>query len=490
MAERFTSPLPVWRLHFHLLGGKRRVGGLALIYLAAAVFGIIVMRRLFRHEPLHVFIDGTVNVLGFVQLLIGVPGIAGAVHRAFLRDHQTRMMDSHRLTPLSGLTLMLGQLFGASQQMLLLFGTNVVIGSALLFFGSAGTQDWLLGNLLVLSMGYMLASGLSPFAFRAGKPIPPGPIIMTVAALTFPLLFIPGLMLLLGNLAGVVAVQVLVHGGKAGAAAILLIILNVGLSIFWLSAAIAKYRRPELPALNPPRALALVLLWLALSVGGAVMLNLFEQQLTGMVSAADLREGVWIATWCTTLPIAGIALVGVLNSHRIFRRGGAPRHRFDLFNEFGFLLLIWLLICGTFLVAGEYYLGVMWISDEVGETGVFRASIYSALALLFGLLTIRGAFACLRTFSSRAGLTLVLACLAFLWIAPPLTDQMRVVVTETPQYQPDYSWLLGASPTGTFVAVWAPVRINLVPGLIVQAVLAVAISIFAFSRRRRVPGPR
>jgi len=215
MAERFTSPLPVWRLHFHLLGGKRRVGGLTVIYIISVIFGILVMRRLFRNEPLSAFVDTTMNILGFVQLLIGIPGIAGAVHRAMLRDYQTRMIDSHRLTPLSGLTLLLGHLFGASQQMLLLFGTNVILGGALLMFGSAGVQDWLLGNLLVLSMGYMLSSGLSAFAFRAGKPIPPGPIVMTVAALTIPLLFVPGLMLLLGSLAGVIAVQILLVGGRA-----------------------------------------------------------------------------------------------------------------------------------------------------------------------------------------------------------------------------------------------------------------------------------
>ena len=78
-----------------------------------------------------------VNVMLGIQAALLVLHGCNAIHRVLLRDYQTRMFESHRLTPMSNHAVVLGYLIGGGGHPLMMFGVNLVFGTILSFLGSS-----------------------------------------------------------------------------------------------------------------------------------------------------------------------------------------------------------------------------------------------------------------------------------------------------------------------------------------------------------------
>lgn len=71
------------------------------------------------------------------------------------------------------------------------------------------------------------------------------------------------------------------------------------------------------------------------------------------------------------------------------------------------------------------------------------------------------------------------------WSIPPVADFIRSEFVRGPRDPAVYSWLLGCSPLGTIFGAWAEENVNLLPGIIVQAVFLTVIGYM--TRRSRLP---
>ena len=125
MSERIQLPIAMWRLQYNLLGGNRRMIGGAGVYALALIVGAYGCRRVFGDESLADVASTMIKVLAAIQIFIAVLVGCNAVHRASLRDFESKMIESHRLTPMTSVTVVLGYLFGTTLQIQAFFFVNI-----------------------------------------------------------------------------------------------------------------------------------------------------------------------------------------------------------------------------------------------------------------------------------------------------------------------------------------------------------------------------
>lgn len=158
MSERLRLPLPVWQLQYQLLGGSRRLIALLVGSVAILTIAIVATHRLSQmpfiriSRPVLMFLAG-------IQMFVTVLAGCNAIHRAMLRDYQSKMLESHRLTPMSNLAVVMGYLLGAPLHTIALFFVFTATGAVVSRFGGRPVDVWIFGNLLLLSGTMMLWSG-------------------------------------------------------------------------------------------------------------------------------------------------------------------------------------------------------------------------------------------------------------------------------------------------------------------------------------------
>ncbi|MFQ5592350.1 MAG: hypothetical protein ACE5HE_14405, partial [Phycisphaerae bacterium] len=183
MHEGFQFPTAIIRVQYHLLGGRRRLLAIACICLAALVAGTMALRQLLWHAKPAVLAGWILNGLAAVQIVVVALGGCHAVYRAMLRDHDAKMLESHRLTPMSNLTVVIGYLFGSTIQILVVLAVIALFGCALTFLGGYPVADWVYGNALLLNSAVTLWSIVLLAGLHASKPINPAPLILGVVVL-------------------------------------------------------------------------------------------------------------------------------------------------------------------------------------------------------------------------------------------------------------------------------------------------------------------
>lgn len=488
MRERLQIPLPMWRVQYYLLGGGQRMLLVSGICATLLIVGTAAIRRFFPKDPFPAVAGWVLNFVAAVQVLATLLGGCNAVYRALLRDYETKMIESHRLTPMSNVAVALGYLFGPTLQVLLLFLIFTVFGMALSFLAGLPTENWALGNLLVL-VGALPFWALVVFSgVRLDKPFNPAPVVVGIAALTVPILFVPGAALLMNTYTVYFGVRTLTSTGTVPVAAALVpAVVSLLMAAFWLYVAAVKYRRPDLPALNGLRGL--VLLSVALFLG-TVGLWAFER-----IARTSMRQfydpGMLLTQWIATMVggwiLGCVAVSGAVKCRILVTRGTAPRDWSDRISDLLVVVLSVLLICGLMAGVGA----TIWpellshtYTPRGGGPGLplmdraIRVWGWTFAACLLALLTIRSvsevAYTRLKSSNAMLGV-FVLA----VWAVPPLADLIRAEYLREFHRQAEYSWFFGCSPAGTVIAAWCDLGVGVVPGLGVQALTAAALIVLA-----------
>ncbi len=209
-----------------------------------------------------------------VFLLLLAPS---AIRRAVQRDFDSGMIESHRLSPMSNLKIVLGYMTGAPIQAVMLYALSLVFGS---YFatryalstglgGAIGLRVTLSGwyfaqcGMLVLASMVTALVLLSALATR-GK----GNIVGLLALIAIfggwaVIAFVPGLALLTGVLSGGVLISLL-SSPKAGGDPV--VIVNAGVlqfifCVIFLAAACGKLRAPDRPLFSLRLSLILLFVW-------------------------------------------------------------------------------------------------------------------------------------------------------------------------------------------------------------------------------------
>ena len=471
MGERLQLPLPMWRAQFQILGGARRALVVLAVQVGLLLGATLLFGRLFSESGFAPVATQIINVLLAIQAALLVLHGSNAVHRPLLRDYQTRMFESHRLTPMSNHTVVLGYLIGGGGHSLMMFGVNVVYGTIICFLGQQPPGLWLLGNAMFLAGALPLWALMILCGLRLGKPTSPAVILLTVGLIAGPffmILPVAGLVtsfftILLGFFVGVGKMSVNDPALPICGA------VSLFLAGFWLHLAALKYRRPDLPVMNGYRGLFLLVIWLALGVGSVLAAQGFARGSWGGSSTnTDMVQALWIITFCAALLVAIIPISGCIECRRLAREGRALRDRSDRMSSLAVALLAGVLVCAT--LAGLRL--TIWDSRMAAAPSAdWLVFAYTLLACVFALLAVRGIWIIVQPKTATAH-TLLVLLVAALWGAPVAWESIRFEALGHNQ-----SMWGGCSPCGSLQALWRSGTVApLWPGLLVQVLMALLLT--------------
>jgi hypothetical protein len=463
---------------------------ISLVTAAVLVVGIAAIRRLMHLEPFPFIASVVLNIIVGMQLLVIVLGGANAVHRALLRDYQTKMNESHRLTPMPGFAVCLGYLFGATLQVTALFVVFTIVGVGVNLVARSSPGHWLLGNLILLNGGITVWAAAIFGSIRLEKPFSPAPIIVGIAALTVPICYLPGAGLVLSVYSALIGVWIAIGGLALPTPAVLMVaVVNVVFTVFWLLAAARKYRRPDLPALNACHGLILLVLALVVSLTGLAAVQRSGWAGPTSIAGPGFAQGQWVATMIGALVIACVAVGGTVKCRVLVRNGTAPRDWSDRVPGLVTALVATALICVLMASLGAPIWRVLAGPSPSGDgvlMSLTAAWSSTVAACLLALVTIRSVFE-LAYLRFKSGNLMVGLFVIVAWGLAPIADVIRAEYFRVGNEAAVYSWLLGCSPFGTISIIWCGAPVVIGPGLLVQTALLVLLAYVAWRTRRKPP---
>lgn len=488
MAWRFELPVAMWRVQYQLLGGHRRM--LTILIVAAAMLAVVLIgaHRMLGNQFARVA-SVILYILGGLQVALLVLGGCNAVYRAVLRDHQTGMIESHRLSPMTNLSVALGYVFGATLQIMTLVTVIALAGIVVNAVAGFGSTAWIYGNLFLLNGGVTLWAGTLMLSIRQEKPVNPAPVLMVIAAMGILIVWVPGIALFLNVYSVMFGFLMLVPRLSVPPPAAFVVVgaVNVALTAFWLSAAAVKYRRPDLPAFNGPRGLALLVLCVLMGTVGLVAFSLVD--LTRWMGPPDKDVACiqWIATMLGALILAGFAVAGSVRCRILGTSGTALRGWGDRLSPMLVAVLAATLICVVMATLGRPFwedLTVAVPSKDGGPTLVNRAWLLSGAACLLTTVTLRSVLLAGHRLMKSPG-RLIAFFVLVAWAFPPIADHVRAQMMRDGWEKLEFSWLMNISPIGTMIVAWGPFPVRLLPGLFVQVGIMVTLELVAWRLRPR-----
>lgn len=421
---------------------------------------------------------------GVLLLLIGT----GAVRRVILRDFTTNMYDSHRLSPISGFSAMIGYVIGPNVVVLMLSIAGTLIGLAFCSINGYSHSKWIIGSFLQIVSAIMLwiFAATAALSTRGKANIAPLIVLVSILGGWMALLAVPGLTLLgFGALASFVSLTGIITTFQIDSAVVMALPqIIVAATVFWAGA--RKYRWPDLRAFAP---------WL------------------GFLLLAEVAV------------ICGLG-VGVNPAKAM----GAPREIIKLSTQINgtifTLLLISLLPCSAMVQASA-----AWERRKLHEPEMAgRQPLHPIFGAILSALVIIGAVAfSLRYLAPKehtltipikqwtlvaAEITLGLSSwsmllwpvyrrknaaavmgglwLALLWVVPPLIDfSLNVALVTDAEAQ--ITWLTGCSPIAAILSLWWDANVRLWPGLCLHGGIIIAMLYLLntrFQQKTAQPGDR
>lgn len=465
---------PLWWVNIRVAGSPRMLLYMALGYVAVvAVFGTITYRMTASYDP-GAFYSVWLMIISGAQALFMLLLIPGAINKTVQRDYQNGMIESHRVTPMSNLKIVLGYLIGPSSQALVLIGTGLVCGS---FFaaktavqtglGIATTAKvfvggWFFAQLLVAILALMLASVtlLSAVAVRGGKFNILGIMIFVgVMGGGAALVFVPGLSLLTGVMSITVIVSTITRGVAVGDQTTLVTatLLQIGFAITFLTAAAKKLRAPDRPLFTLALSLALLGLWgltLVLGIAQQAVPDWMEQEFSD-IHVTHLGFSL-IAFWAVSLFALQAAAAGRLRLDRAAAYMPAGKRGAALLRS----LMPVIAAALSMAVLGSMVFSIE--RESLSEqlkfiTGEWTLWVAVGLAALLGAWVDYNLFYVAAVARMRVWVVLLLNW-GLLRIALPLLDTMLLNIVGEMSSEPWgwYGYLTGCSPIGTLFLMMEP----------------------------------
>jgi hypothetical protein len=276
---------PLFWLHLRISGSARTnliivVAYVAIVimftggsyYVAAAEAGAKVGPQTYARVDAAWLVIMTVAQGAFLLLLA-----PSAIRRAVQRDFDSGMIESHRLSPMSNLKIVLGYMSGAPIQAMMLYAVSLLFGTYFatryaLSPGLGGTiglrttlSGWYFAQGCMLVVAAMIGAFtlLTSLATRGKGNIIGVAILIGVFGGWAAIFVIPGLALLAGVLSGWILIGLLTSAKVGGDPRIIVVstLLQVVFCVIMLAAACGKLRSPNRAVFTIELGLILLIVW-------------------------------------------------------------------------------------------------------------------------------------------------------------------------------------------------------------------------------------
>lgn len=497
---------PLLYLNLHVAGGPR--GQLMVVGAFVAMVAVFAPISYANATP-GGGIDATwLGIMTAAQCVFVLLIAPSAIRRAVLRDFQTGMIESHRLSPMSNGRIVLGYMTGGPVQALLLYTASLLMGAY--FAARCGTalvggvmlpgaqlviSGWLALQVLILIFGLLIGSValLSGIATSGKANIIGIMILIAIFGGWIAVLYVPGLALVLGIIT-MGAIGEMVTGGTTPSAANMLLTtallqLLLGSLLLWTAA--GKLRRPERALFTLTQSLLLLLLWGTAIVAGLRFMPVLIVSLDGPLSDAS---GVHAQIVASTFAFALIGLFAIssatlslLHADRAAALAAAsdsdrraPRRELYVLTPVvvaAATLAIWMLLYEWAPISSD-------IQAELSAYREPRTWAIVALALTVMCWT-DGKLLYIFAARGRRLLFSMLVTILLLRIGPILVEGFAAFMADVIAEREWENWgtLSQLSPAGTLAAIRTPTS-ALYVGLAVQIGIAVAVTALARGVRR------
>ena len=457
MARANVIPNAMWWAQLHLLGGPRRLISTGLASLFIALSATIGFRYLDRGMKLASYCDGVITILAWIQMLVIILGGCNAVFRAVTRDVTSKMMESHRVSPMTSFGVVSGYVFGSTVQVLSIYVIGTVFGVVVIRWGTIGLSDWLAGNLYLLIVAVMAWTVTVLFNVAGRKPVNPLGVMIVISMLSGSLMmFVPAFGLLSGFFAAWVGHQLMLGNALVEpGVGVTLAVVTLGMAHLWGRAAMRLYRRPDLPAFGTLRALGLLAIWVAACGLGTALRESTALQGVVLDHGNDLSIVVMVSM-AASLLIALLPIGSAASAQCRLARGGRPVYLGDTMR-------VGLAATAATALMMTLFMWLTWDRNN-GLKDVADGFI----ALLASLAAVGGLFTLLYA-KQRRPTFIVLIFVAVLWAVAPLLDSWNRTLVANIDQPP--SVLFGFSPVGTLAELIFHLDADLRPGLVFQLVV-------------------
>ncbi len=499
-----SNPL-LW-LHLRITGNPRTNLWIALLF-AVAVLGFSTLTYGISDGPPRATLDavwlGIVTAAQGVFLLVLAPA---AVRRSVQRDVQTGMIESHRISPMSNLRIVLGYLSGAPIQAFILYATALALGVyfASRYGGSIGSgtgglgalptlqavfSGWGFLQLQLLDSCFMLCAVVLLTAIATGGKA--NPIGVLVIAGVFggwvAVLFVPGLALLTGVMSGGTLIGSLLGGTAKGDLRVLLMamVFQAVFGLLFAAAACGRLRRPEHAVFTLPLSLALLAVTGVCLVAGIALL---PGQGWMLQQYADQGAAKLVASAGTFMLVATLAVLAAAIER--YRADRAAAYGARLPDSHGTLaaLMPAILAVAAFITLVQMYKWIdpAMLAGSAQQSWAAPVSWVAAFAAFsFSFWTDYNIYFSLRARNTK----MVMATLIWLGLVkvfPIALDGTIFAIVENTYEEPwrGHGYLLALSPVGTLASFSNPRA--MLYGLIVQAALAAWATVMARGAARAI----
>ncbi|HOB75097.1 MAG TPA: hypothetical protein PKG54_11270 [Phycisphaerae bacterium] len=264
--------------HLQLKGGWRNILTTSVTYFVILLVVIFASVRLADPTPPAQVLGGWVFIL--MGLQIGTLVLFGcwAISAAIRKDVTSKIIESHRLMPVSGADAVAGYILGPASQAIAFSCVNLVLGLVLSRFSSfGGTQGWLYANLVlgVFAACAWIVMVFLPLVLPVSSRLLIGLIwVIFVGYETIPAL-LPGVSFLFGPaLSG--SVFDIITTGQVAEGQILSMLGQILVAVLCYVGAVRKYRRDDLLAWGPGVGLAVVAAYVVIQLAGLALWDVIK----------------------------------------------------------------------------------------------------------------------------------------------------------------------------------------------------------------------
>jgi hypothetical protein len=462
-----------WRL----LGGGKRIFSIVFAYAALLPVVVLGFRYIIREPHLASFCHGALMALAAVQSLLLLGG-CNSIYRAINRDATTGMLESHRLSPMRALYVVVGYVVGPLLQILGLFVVGIIAGVVLIRIGITGIDLWLLGNAYLLGVAIMAWTATVYLALVGKKPFNPSVVLLVLFLSSALLMMVPAAGLATGVYAGVIAYRMMTGVDfLPGYATACVYWVMVVMTLIWGGGAVRKFRRPDWPAFGTVRAIGLLAIWLGISVLGAALLDSDDVRDAANIFRDFPADVLMLVTMIASILVAIVAVVSAVDARFVAMRDSGPRYRGDRAPKILVPLLAALMITA--------------FTAHIDAVLEWQSLLQVFIAVAATMVAIEGFVAVGRARGVRVPPLLVLFLILIIG-APPLLDAWRADYLAYSAYnagvigvRAQESYFSGASPAGTIMNHLGMINIDPYPGIGFLCVLALSTQAFGFWAQKR-----